>query len=264
LSRLRFDSELFGIEEARIEPLVTPGWLGPVDDAILDQSSHLFTRVLAEAAERGVEHITAPVSAQDVFTQIALQNAGFTMSDTTLIHELDLQRGHPIPVNRSIRAACEDDIEDLSQIAESCFGDRGNNVNRFNSDPAYPSAAVASLYRIWVTKSVRRELADDVFVYEVDGQPAGFITMSAGTSPTAREARRGQIPLNAVSPRHQRRGIYSALVQASLGWMLARSVDKVEIRTQLPNLAVHRTWQRLGATILYGAHTFRWARPRQK
>jgi len=249
LTRLEFDSDLFHMEEARLEPLLVPDYRGPLTGDVLEEAA-AFTAKILNVAWRQIDHITAPVKASDAFGLIVLQRGGFTMSDTIVVHGLDLSTLAGSPSLASIREATDDDVDELEEIAAACFGSRAYNANRFNCDPAFEPAAVESLYRQWISKSVRGVLADRILVQEVDGELAGFITVSIDLDHAT-----ANIPLNAVAPAHQGRGVYTALVKAALTELKEMDVSTVEIRTQLPNLAVHRTWQRLGSVIVDTYHT---------
>ncbi|MEO7716503.1 MAG: GNAT family N-acetyltransferase [Capsulimonas sp.] len=250
LTRLDFDSRLFGIEEARLEPIIVPECFSPLTLDILAQSNEFVESVIANARKAGIDHITAPVKTRDSFALIVLQHAGFTMSDTMIVHAIDLATFEAAPRTSTIRQARSDDSDALERISAECFGSRRYNANRFNCDPAFHPAGVESLYRQWAVKSVNKTMADEVLVYEMDGAIAGFITVSMTSNVAA-------IPLNAVAPEYQGRGVYTALVKAALAMLKERGASTVEIRTQLANLAVHQTWRRLGASIVDAHHTLR-------
>ena len=251
LTRLDFDSDLFGVEAARLEPIIIPECFSPLTVDILAQGNEFVEGVIANAREAGVEHITAPVKTRDSFALIVLQHSGFTMSDTIVVHAIDLATFEAAPRKSTIRQARPDDSHTLQRISAECFGSRRYNANRFNNDPAFHPAAVESLYRQWAVKSVNKTMADEVLVCEIDGAIAGFITLSMMSDVAA-------IPLNAVAPEYQGRGVYTALVNAALILLKEQGASTVEIRTQLANLAVHRTWRSFGATIVDAHHTLRY------
>ena len=259
VTHLVFDSDLFGMGEVRLEPLLVPEYFGPLRPEVIAEAEAFVAKVIEDARAHGMRHVTAPVKAGDTLGQLALQCGGFTMSDTIIVHGIDLTAyDGPLP-SRSIRTAEDGDAAALAAISGTCFGNRRYNANRFNSDPAFDPVAVESLYQMWASKSVRKEMADEVLVYDVDSAPAGFITLSTSTGPSGAVV--GTIPLNAVAPEHQGKGIYTDLVRAALLRLKARQASTVEIRTQLSNLAVHRTWQRLGGVIVDALHTFRLSIP---
>ncbi|MBX9772674.1 MAG: GNAT family N-acetyltransferase, partial [Candidatus Obscuribacterales bacterium] len=66
----------------------------------------------------------------------------------------------------------------------------------------------------------------------------------------------GTIPLNAVHPNFQGRGIYKKLVRAALSFLSQNGAKTAEIRTQITNSAVHRTWENLGGHLYFAYHRF--------
>lgn len=251
LTHLEYDSAHFGLEEARLEPLITPATRGCLSADIRDEGRGFAQNVIDQAGRRGYEHITAPIDTRDSLASAALQAAGFTMVDTTVIYRLELADHKPARYPVSVRPACREDIHGLREIASACFGDRRHNANRFNCDPAFDPEKVAEMYAQWAERSVEGPMADLVLVYEAERKPAGFITVALDRQNSA-----ARIPLNAVASAQQGTGIYTALVRAALGWLVERGAKRVEIRTQIGNMAVHRTWQRLGALLASASHTF--------
>jgi GNAT superfamily N-acetyltransferase len=113
------------------------------------------------------------------------------------------------------------------------------------------------MYGDWIEKSVLGTMADTVFVHLENKEVTGFITVKL---PTEGERNVGlnwaKIPLNAVAPEYQRRGIYRQLVNAALHWLQEQNSEYVEIRTQLSNGGTHSCWQGLGAKMAFNFHTF--------
>ena len=110
--------------------------------------------------------------------------------------------------------------------------------SRFNVDPAFPREKFQAMYRLWIERSVRGELADAVLVAatdptdneeQVQSDPAGMITVaeSGGVA---------QIGLIAVAGTMRGRGIGSALIDAAHRWMQSRGACEARVVTQLDNL----------------------------
>lgn len=253
-TRLEFDSDLFGLEEARIEPLLVPAYFGQLTDDVLEQAREFTTAIVNDAVDHNVDHLTAPAKSANSFAAIVLQHGGFIMSDTILVFGMDLAMHAGDARCDAIRPARQDDIDVLEDISAACFTTRRFNANRFNSDKSFQPRAVESLYRQWVTKCVQGMLADEVIVYTVADKPVGYIALSI--TRLAEGEALGTIPLNAVAPEHHGQGVYTALARAAVERLRELGAGSVEIRTQLSNFAVHRTWQRLGAIIVDAYHTF--------
>ena len=180
--------------------------------------------------------------------------------DTLVLHHLDsLDVVANCTSNPLIRPARKEDAHVLEEISAECFGNFQYNLNRFNADIAFPNERVCALYRAWIKNSLSKELADEVLVYEKNGRVLGFITLQL---PTAADREHGQklghIPLNAVDTSCHGQGIYGDLVRAALCRFREQGVEKVDIKTQLPNNAVHRAWSKVGAKLTMSWYRFHW------
>lgn len=254
---LEFDSRLFGFGVAALAPLVAPACPSrPIKDGG-NGGRAVVAACLDRAAAMGARQVSASVRPDDVASQQALAASGFHLADTLVGFHLDLRNWQSQDGDRHVRPATGDDVEAVAAISAECFGNRKYNVNRFNSDPVFPESKVRDLYALWARNSFSGQAADRVFVYEVDGRPVGFITCSRpAESALALGVPLGKIPLNAVHPDFQGRGVYTALVRAALSWLSENGATQAEIRTQLANTAVHRTWEKLGARLALACHRF--------
>ena len=114
--------------------------------------------------------------------------------------------------------------------------------SRFHVDPRIPADRFESLYRIWVNRSTRRELADRVLVATVASEiVVGFITVSWRGS-------NGHVGLLAVHPACQGRGIGSRLMKEAQDLLKAQSVKTVTVVTQLENVPACRLYSRWNYT----------------
>lgn len=103
--------------------------------------------------------------------------------------------------------------------------------SRFNIDPRFPQSKFRDMYRIWIERSVRHEIADSVLVDCPGGVPAtlrGFITLSQ------REGI-GKIGLIAVAEEHRGRGVGRRLLDAAHQWMRGQGASESLVVTQLHN-----------------------------
>jgi hypothetical protein len=80
------------------------------------------------------------------------------------------------------------------------------------------------LYELWIDKSCRG-WADQVFVIDVDGEVAGYLTCHVHDGA-------GQIGLVAVAPASRGRGAGSALVARGRRWFADQGVGRVSVVTQ--------------------------------
>jgi ribosomal protein S18 acetylase RimI-like enzyme len=247
---LPWDSEFFGLSMARLEPFIAPAAGGALT---LEDGRKFVRQCLKACREAGAEHVSVQIHSSDTQSQLVLQQCGFFLADTIIEYRMKLEDKQLPAYSPQITTADQSHKSSLGEISGQCFSRRELNANRFNNDPVFENSRVRDMYALWAAKSVDKELADEVFVYCENGQALGFITVSL---PTDVHPNVASIPLNAVDPAYHGRGIYTELVKAACSWLTTHNVRFVEIRTQLPNLGVHRAWSNLGGHMSLAFHTF--------
>lgn len=114
--------------------------------------------------------------------------------------------------------------------------------SRFRVDPQMPAGVFERIYDTWIARSVSGEIADAVFVAELDGAAAGMVTVGPKNG-------RGDIGLLAVAERARGRGLGGALVRAALAWTAARGLDTAQVVTQGANAAACRLYLTSGYAV---------------
>ncbi len=254
LKYLDWDTKHFQMKMGKVFPFITPN-ADPHSHATLQWAQNLLAKLISKAKDANYNYLSVLAHPEDTVGQLVLSRAGFELMDTTLLYELRLNERIVGQTNSSIkvRVATEADITSLQEISEICFGERKNNINRFNSDPHLDQNKVKDLYKQWIYNSLGgRNMADLVIIAERENQLVGFLTLKLD-----QETKLADIPLNAVSPRHSGHGIYKAMVNFALDYLIANEFKEVEIWTHVTNFAVQKTWQRLGASAKFCAHQYR-------
>jgi dTDP-4-amino-4,6-dideoxy-D-galactose acyltransferase len=125
--------------------------------------------------------------------------------------------------------------------------------SRFNRDPRFPREKFKSLYRTWMERSVRRELADVVLVARDAAKPnsglLGMVTVSA-------EHGMGTIGLIAVAETARGRGLGLRLVEAAHDWMRGRGAVVARVVTQGANQSACRLYERAGYRLSSVEHYY--------
>ncbi len=134
----------------------------------------------------------------------------------------------------TIRSAKPEDMHDLKEIAAASHSD-----SRFYNDSGFPRHLADDLYRTWIEKSING-YADAVLVAEHLGKPVGYISCHLDSQND------GRIGLVAISPRAQRQGVGTHLINSALRWFGERSITSVTVVTQGRNIAAQRLYQRCG------------------
>ncbi len=117
--------------------------------------------------------------------------------------------------------------------------------SRFRVDARFPPSAFEELYRTWIERSARGEIADAVLVVTpaTDANDiGGMVTIAIeGTEPQC-----GRIGLIAVHARLRGRGLGGVLLQAAHQYMARRGCHRALVTTQLDNVSACRSYEHAG------------------
>lgn len=114
--------------------------------------------------------------------------------------------------------------------------------SRFGVDQRFPRHKYEELYRVWIERSVRREIAGEVLAVrgEADDEElAGMVTVKVADSV-------GNIGLIAVAEDFRGRGIGTLLIHAAHRWMHEQGATQMNVITQLANTPACRLYERNG------------------
>lgn len=257
LEELPFDTELYGFPMAKISFLVALGDYEPqskIQNSLLQQAFDL-------CLQKGIVHLSARALPDELSLIHSLENEDFYMVAGLSTFLLDLKK-YSAQKNKNsvaIRPFQESDLEPLSEMSRLSFGDPKDWMDKAHADPNLPKDKSDELYVRWFRNCCNGSRADQVLVAEVEGKPAGYITLNIEKGLYQHAGFRvGNVPLNAVDPSYRKMGIYSSLVQEGLNWFSDKT-DWATIKTQVTTLAVHKTWQRFGAhmsSVEYAFHKF--------
>jgi dTDP-4-amino-4,6-dideoxy-D-galactose acyltransferase len=224
---LDWDSRLFGFPVARIEPdTLTAERLRLVLDDLRKNGVRLAYWMPEKASP------TDPASdAETVGGRFVGERITFTADLRTPIEHED-QPG--VLVQRYDPAMGSSDIEDLAV--------QSGEHSRFATDPGVPRERFVELYTIWIRRSVRKEMADEILVIPDEGRIVAMITLSSrGGS--------GHIGLVAVDRAFRGRGYGTALMRAARERFVAGGCRQSQVVTQGQNLAACRLYAKYGYTV---------------
>lgn len=208
--RLDWDSDFFSFEVARIDgPLDNGSDVDHVVKMIVEQGSRLCYYATPEKPDEAmlrnsrVEFV--PVDRKVTFVKrlgtdtaisSSLSSAGISAMDSTLI-DLAIQSG---------------------------------THSRFNKDERISTERYETLYRLWMSKSLERQLAREVLVCRERDESIGVITIGAKNG-------QAQIGIFAVDRLHRDRGIGKALLSGAEAWAVNHGYRSMRIVTQADNTA---------------------------
>ncbi|HRS53652.1 MAG TPA: GNAT family N-acetyltransferase [Bacteroidales bacterium] len=125
--------------------------------------------------------------------------------------------------------------ENLEELAY-----QSGNYSRFKLDKNFEPYHFFSLYKIWLQKSLSKEIADEVFVYTENDNILGFVTVSLN------ENNFGKIGLIAVEQNTRGKGIGRKLIKAVANYLLDYQINKLFVSTQHANKNACNFYQKLG------------------
>lgn len=121
--------------------------------------------------------------------------------------------------------------------------------SRFNVDKNFRNKEFERLYTQWITRSVSREIADEVLIYKENESIAGLVTLKATEAI-------GQIGLIAVSMESRGKGIAQDLMHASHNWYSSKKLTKANVVTQGGNIPACKFYEKCGYHISEVQHVY--------
>lgn len=115
---------------------------------------------------------------------------------------------------------------------------RSGKYSRFSVDSNIDPKHFRELYRQWIIKSVSKELADEVLVYQENEMLMGFVTIGKKNG-------RADIGIIAVDERFGRRGIGRALMSAAEHYA-SKNFTAIQVVTQADNIAACKLYEHCG------------------
>lgn len=119
------------------------------------------------------------------------------------------------------------------------IGTQSGHHSRFFVDPNIEKRHFEQLYRMWMERSIGRQMASEVFVHFSDGQPDGVLTFGE-------KGGRADIGILAVDAFTRGKGIGKALVEAAKHHAKSSGFAQLQVVTQKANKTACRFYERCG------------------
>ena len=221
---LEWDSQFFGVR------------VGRVNGNRMDEA--LMARVKDWVQAERIDCIYFLADSTDAATVRISEENGFRLQDIRLtLGQTRPAQPAPFIEMEIIRAARATEADAMRETARHSY-----MLSRFYNDPHFTEEQSASLYDVWLTRSITDPTyADLTYVGLVNDQPAGYITMHLN-----REQKQGTIGLVGVGESARGQALGQALVQQSLAWFWHQGMETVQVTTQGRNIAGQRLYQRCG------------------
>lgn len=179
-----------------------------------------------------------------------LEHAGHFLADTLLYYSCALSPA-TLPEDQgdaTIRYVKPDDVDAVGAVAASAFH---GYFSHYHVDRRLPQEKCDAVFKDWTRRSCTdRSVANEVLIAELDGQVKGFATLRLNSP------EEGEGVLFAVDPSAQRRGIYRSFMVNAMRWSLEQGCSRMVVSTQVTNIAVQKSWTRLGFELSHSYYTF--------
>lgn len=111
--------------------------------------------------------------------------------------------------------------------------------SRFNVDEKIGKDKFEELYRLWIIKSVNREIANEVIIYNYDDDIAGYLTIGEKNN-------RADLGMGAVDSKYRGKGIGKVLFENAEKWASDQGYEYIQIVTQGDNIPACKLYEKLG------------------
>ena len=174
----------------------------------------------------------------------ARANAGlYVDTRTVLCQDLKLSYDTPTGLEYYKDASAEPELEELA-IRSGVF-------SRFAYDPKIGTNKFEALYRLWLKRSLLKEIASETIVYRHQEKICGFVTMSINT-----ETHNAKIGLIAVAQGMEGMGIGTKLINAVKFIAATKSCCFLEVVTQKKNEAAMKLYFKTGFHVEEELNTY--------
>ena len=238
----------FSIPMGKIQPLL---FLDPKKNRETSAEGVNVRRVflqtlLQHARERGLQHLSCRVDAEDWPMLHALESSGFQLVDCS--HKLWRALQNPsneidAQITLRIEPPTEEDAKRIKSIATA------HHHNAFFVDPWLDHDVATDLFIRWTDLCLRGR-ASHVHVARLEQETIGFVIyMESKSFNECHNLRVGVLDFMVLDPRFQGQGLGLQTLQASLA-SVARHYDQIELRTTHTNLPALSLYTRCGFQII--------------
>ena len=189
--------------------------------------------VLLEARLQGF-NLLYIFSPEDIFIENdILSQFNGTLVDKKVVYRLNLQTA-------SIQNSIVEEYtstELVSELEQLAF--LSGTFSRYYKDTNFLRQEFYNLYKSWITRSIKKELADNIFVIKEKEKIVGMVTLK-------KENTVGRIGLIAISESAQKKGYGWKLIEACTKSLISNDIYTLDVTTQLFNLSACQFYEKCG------------------
>lgn len=177
-----------------------------------------------------------------------LEESGARLMDSLVYYSLGQSKIIPPPnAGISVRDMLPGEEKIVQKIAAESFK---NYNGHYHADPRLEKKLCDEAYSSWAESLCATHNEDVVMqVAFLENKIVGFLGLKFN-------AEGSEIILNGVLKEVQRKGVYGALVASAINWHINSGKSEMLASTQISNIAVQKTWVRLGFELSRAYYTF--------
>lgn len=239
---LAWDTRHFGYNIWRLDHIGVWG----ENDVRVTAANALVEAMTAKLSDLGGECIQARVPMDNLTAIHSLETHGYRIVESLTTWHLDLRRISlpSLKQPERIRTFEPDDTEALVELARNVYTPI---PDRFHMDPYLSDRASDELYAEWMRNSCSGDMADYIAIGHDNGSVVGYATsLYYGDHGGRCNLRVGQLMLGAVDPAYRNQGINADMMTKTLAWMRGEGADVCLVGTQVNNIPVQISWQKVG------------------
>lgn len=236
---------------AELSPLDSDRFGFPIYRARCATSDEVSTAITDSRAAGGELLILRfPCGADDILPLLS-EWRGCRVADTLVHYE---RKTESPPVLRDMpgyaaRLASLPDRTPVAALAGTLFG---TYTSHYSANPRTNDAAkLSSGYAEWATSFIQED-TNARFCVLIERPEQGELAAFAGSE---RLSDMGHAVLFGVSEAHQKRGLYRQLIEHTIQQFAAQGCTRVQLSTQVQNVAVQKVWTRCGFELLTAEYT---------
>lgn len=119
---------------------------------------------------------------------------------------------------------------------------QSGKFSRFNVDEKISNDKYEEMYEIWITKSVSKEIAEEVLIYRHDDKIAGYLTVG-------KKNNRADLGMGAVDSKYRGLGIGRVLFENAEKWAYDCGYQDIQIVTQGANIPACTLYEKIGYAV---------------
>lgn len=219
---LAWDSEFF---QKRIGKIV-----------LSNNDNNILQTLLNQAKTEQYELLYVFGNEDVIIHEVLLTNYNGSLVDRKVLYTKYLESSINSATN-----AIEYESKLLSKDFES-LGYLSGKYSRFFTDKQFSDADFHKLYKIWVEKSISREIANHVYCVYEGAKVIGMVTLKI-------EPEHGHIGLIAVSEEIQGKGVGKSLINACTNKLISLNIPNIEVPTQFYNQKACAFYEKCGFEV---------------